>query len=172
MSTQSTVYRTFGDLVDAHQVEVCRYLLRLTGNPAEADDLFQDTFLRALPVFDRLRAGSNHRAWVCRIATNAFLNHRCRRTRRREVPLPEELSPRRSSHAAPYDCRATAAICRYAILRLPPRQRAAFVQRNLHGLTYADIARAMGCSEAAARVNVYQAVKRMRRELINAEVQR
>ena len=67
--------RTFGDVVDAHQEEALRYLRRLTGDPDVADDLFQETFLRALPAFDQLKTGSNHRAWIYRIATNAFLNH-------------------------------------------------------------------------------------------------
>jgi len=68
--------RTFGEVVDAHQVEVMRYLRRLTSNGAEAEDLFQETFLRALPAFGRLRTGSSHRVWLYRIATNVFLNER------------------------------------------------------------------------------------------------
>ncbi len=50
MPTPSRSYPTFGALVDAFEVEVYRYALRLTRNPAEADALFQETFLHALPT--------------------------------------------------------------------------------------------------------------------------
>ena len=71
----------FGQFVDTHQVEILGYLRRLTGDATTADDLFQETFLRAFGAFSRLSAQSNHRAWLYRIATNQFLNHRRRRRR-------------------------------------------------------------------------------------------
>ena len=89
--------QTFGEVVDAHQTEVLRYLRRLTSNGAEAEDLFQETFLRALPAFRRLRTGSSHRAWLYRIATNVFLNDRRASRRRKDIPLTVDVpEPRRS----------------------------------------------------------------------------
>ena len=161
--------RTFGDVVDAHQAEVLRYLRRLTGDPAEAEDLFQETFLRALPAFDRLRTGSNHRAWIYRIATNAFLNHRRRQRRRNEVPLAVELAAPSRSPDYQHQARAAVTACREAIVALPPRQRTAFVQRNVLGWDYSRIAEVMGGTHAAARANVYQAARRLRRRLADME---
>lgn len=132
MSTPSRSYPTFGALVDAFEAELYRYVLRLTGNRDEADDLFQETLLHALQAFNRLRPRSNHRAWLYRIATDAFLN----------------------------SCRA--ARCIRAITCLPPRQRAAFVQRALEGCAFPEIVTALGCSQAAARANVHQAARRLR----------
>ena len=109
--------RTFGDVVDAHQAEVLRYLRRLTGDPIEAEDLFQETFLRALPAFDRLRTESNHRAWIYRIATNAFLNHRRRQRRRNEVALGVELTAPGRSPDLQHQARAAATACREAVVR-------------------------------------------------------
>ena len=173
MSTPSHSYPTFGAVVDAFEVEVYRYLLRLTGNPAEADDLFQETFLRALKAFSRLRPRSNHRAWLYRIATNAFLNACRAASRRREVALPAELvGGRDQDHGARLDRAAAAARCIRAITSLPPRQRAAFVQRALEGLAYAEIAAALGCSQSAARANVYQAARRLRGMLGSTESRR
>ncbi|MDA1096216.1 MAG: RNA polymerase sigma factor [Chloroflexi bacterium] len=161
--------RTFADFVDAYQTEILRYLRRLTGDRAEADDLFQETFLRALPAFNRLKTGSNHRAWIYRIATNAFLNHRRRQRRRHEVPIGVELATpgRRQDHV--HQARATALVCRAAVVSLPPKQRAAFVQRNVLGWDYSRIAEAMGCTRSAARANVYQAARRLRRLLTDKE---
>ena len=155
----------FSELVDEHQTEILRYLRRLTGNPTTAEDLFQDTFLRAFGGFARLRPGSNHRAWLYRIATNLFLNHRRARGRRAEVALTPELPSRGSSPTTAYDGVADLAALRRAIGGLPRRQRAAFIQRQLHGLSYREVGAALGCSEAAARANVYQAVRCLRREL-------
>jgi len=111
--------RTFGDVVDAHQAAALRYLRRLTGDPAAAEDLFQETFLRALPAFDRLRTGSNHRAWIYRIATNAFLNHRRRQRRRNEMSLGVELAAPVQSPDRQHQARAAATACRQAVVSLP-----------------------------------------------------
>ena len=161
-------YPTFGDFVDAHQAEVHQYLRRLTGNLDDAEDLFQETFLRALPAFSRLRTNSNHRAWVYRIATNVFLNHRRTVRRRNEVPLDGAESGF-SEASSSLNATIALATCRRVVASLPRRQRAALVQRNLLGFTYRAIAATMGGTETAARANVYQAVRRLRRELIDRE---
>ena len=155
----------FGELVDMYQTEILRYLCRLTGDPTAAEDLFQDTFLRAFGGFTRLRSGSNHRAWLYRIATNVFLNHRRAFGRRAEVALPAGLPTKRPSPSTAHDGVATLAALRLAIGRLPRRQRAAFIQRQLHGLSYREVGAVLGCTAATARANVYQAVRRLRREL-------
>ena len=150
-----------------YQTEILSYVRRLSGNPATAEDLFQDTFLRAFGGFARLRPGSNHRAWLYRIATNLFLNHRRACGRRAEVTLTPELPSRGPSPSTAHDGVVGLGVLRQAIGGLPNRQRAAFIQRQLHGLSYRDVGAALGCSEAAARANVYQAVRRLRRELLN-----
>ncbi len=156
---------TFGELIDRHQVEVLRYLERLTGRSAEADDLFQETFLRAFAAFGRLRPGSNHRAWLYRIATNQFLNHQRTRARRAETGVPDGLPAHEMSVEHRHDLATRAGRARAAIARLPPRQRAAFVQRTIEEMSYRDIAAGLRCSEEAARAHVYHAVRRLRREL-------
>ena len=160
-------YATFADFVDAHQHEVLRYLRRLTRNAAQAEDLFQETFLRALPKFADLTTRSNHRAWIFRIATNAFLNH-CRRTRRRHETSFDAATPS-SAILAHRDATITKSAYKQAVVRLPPRQRAAFIQRIVMGRSYREVAASMGGTETAARANVSQAVRRLRRELTNLE---
>ena len=167
MTTRGPRYETFGDLVDAHQTDIHRYLRWLTASGHEADDLFQETFLRALKAYARLSPNANHRAWLYRIATNAFLNTRRAEARHREVPLPDEVAGSRGSPTARHEARAMAVACSRAIGALPRRQRAAFVQRRLMGLSYREVAAASGGTEAAARANVYQAVKRLRRALFD-----
>ena len=166
------IHDTFGAVIDAYQVGVLRYLRRLTGSATDADDLFQETFLRAFRAFGRLGADANRRAWVYRIATNVFLNHRRTQRRHAESSLGDEPSARALSSTARADDLALRRMYLTAILGLPHRQRVAFVQRRLCGWTYREVAEAMGGTEAAARANVSQAARRLRRELVDEEKER
>ena len=103
--------------MDIHQTEILRYLRRLMGNPTTAEDLFQDTFLLAFCGFARLRPGSNHRAWLYRIATNLFLNHRRAGGRRAEVGLIPELPSKEASPSTAHDGAAALADLRKAVGR-------------------------------------------------------
>ena len=146
--------RSFGQLVDVHQAEVLGYLRRLTGNAADAEDLFQETFLRALSRFRHLTAGSNHRAWIYRIATNVYLNHRRAARRRGEVGLDSLRGPPAARAVSHRDGTVTKSAYRREVARLPPRQRIAFLQRVVMGLSYSEVAAAMGSTQTAARANV------------------
>lgn len=169
VSTESPHHdRSFRQFVDAHQAEVLRYLRRLTGNAAEAENLFQETFVRALPGFPRLRANSNHWAWVYRIATNVFLNHRRSIRRCEEVPLGGDFRTRQAQH----DAALTKTAYRRDVARLPPRQRTAFIQRIVMGCSYQEIAAAMGGTQTAARAHVSQALRRLRQRLIDPGAKR
>ncbi|HKG26471.1 MAG TPA: sigma-70 family RNA polymerase sigma factor, partial [Thermomicrobiales bacterium] len=64
---------TFDDLVERHQAEIFRFAMQLTRNRADADDLYQETLIKAYRAFDRLDGAANHRAWLYKIATNTFL---------------------------------------------------------------------------------------------------
>src|SRR5262245_49410843 len=73
----------FDGIVAAHHAEIYRYLLRVTGRPAEADDLSQETFLRAYRAHHALPLDANVRAWLFAIATNLTRNHFRSEKRRR-----------------------------------------------------------------------------------------
>ena len=155
----------FADLVERHRAELLRYLVRFLGDEHDAQDACQDTLLKAHRAFVRLTPDSNVRAWLYRIATNSARSHARQRARRRARTVHTELdalpaaagpSPERSE-----DLRTV----ERAVQALPPRQRAALMLRRFQGLDYADIARSLGGNEAAARANVYQAVKKLRAAL-------
>jgi len=141
---------TFGELLERHEREIFAYVLRLTGNRADADDLYQETFLAAWPP---PRAG-NERAWLYKIATNKTID-RVRRTRR-VVPL-EDLRM-----AAPERDGVTLSDLATAVRALPTGQRAAFVLRKVEGRSYAEVANVLGCSEEAARSRVAEAMKKVK----------
>lgn len=154
--------QSFAVFAEQQRPAILRYLVRLLGDEAEAQDVCQDALLRAHRAFARLPRDSNLRAWLYRIATNCARNAdrgRGRRAARRAEVDPETLPAAATPSAdAGEQLRAVAR----AIRALPPRQRAALMLRRFEGFGYAEIAAALGGSEAAARANVYQAVKRLR----------
>jgi RNA polymerase sigma factor (sigma-70 family) len=147
----------FGRFLDEHRREVYRLLRALVG-PHDAEDCFQETFLAALRAYPRLRDGEDLRAWVLTIATRKAIDH-ARAARRRPAPL--ERPPER---AAPEPEAADPELWRM-VGALPPKQRAAIVHRYVLDLPYAEIALALGCSEAAARASAAEGRRRLREML-------
>jgi RNA polymerase sigma factor (sigma-70 family) len=160
-------------LLAKHGLELARHLRRLVRDDDVAADLLQDTLLQAHGALARLKPGSNERAWLYRIATNAALNHL--RSRAREAKALERHA-READVAAPswlHEDRPGAATGetdpRHAtvwtrVAELPERQRVAFSLRASAACDYEEIARRMGGTAAAARANVYQAMKTLRKE--------
>jgi RNA polymerase sigma-70 factor (ECF subfamily) len=161
----------FESLIEAHSAAVFGYLWRLLRDEADAEDCLQETFLRAFRAYPRLRAGAhaNPAAWLYRIATNTARTHQRRRARAdsRTAALDPALAAAGdgSSPARLAEQRLALAALARAVDALPHQQRAALILRKYQALSYGEIAETLECSEAAARANVYQAVKRLRREL-------
>ncbi len=155
---------SFADLVERYQAEIYRFALHLTRNRADADDLYQDTMLKAYRAFDRLDGAANHRAWLYRIVTNTFLSNR--RKASREGPLDADVEANvpagELDQAASLDARDTLMEIREFILGLPAKQRVALILRKYHDMGYDEIAATLKCSEAAARANVHEALRKLR----------
>jgi RNA polymerase sigma-70 factor (ECF subfamily) len=155
---------TFDDLLDRHQGEIYRFALQLTRNRADADDLYQETLIKAYRAFDRLDGAANHRAWLYRIATNTFLSGR--RKAKREDPLDETLEAVLPAdpvdHVANFEARDLLLEVQSFVAELPDKQRVALILRKYHEMDYADIARNLKSSEAAARANVHEALRKLR----------
>lgn len=155
---------SFDDVLARYQAEIYRFAAHLTRNHADADDLYQETVLKAYRAFDRLDGAANHRAWLYRIATNAFLSDR--RKRGREGPLDGERAEAIPAVATDDDARLDArdllAEVDAFVQALPTKQRVALVQRKYHDLSYAEIAVTLRCSEAAARASVHEALRKLR----------
>jgi RNA polymerase sigma-70 factor (ECF subfamily) len=168
---------SFAEIVTLHQEAVYRFLLRFTRNISDAQDLFQDTFLRAHRAYAALPKDANVRAWLMRIAINLTKNYVRDRQRRRRVIVDSEVefSPQgKQEILAPSDTegimisREITQTLLTAIDTLPFRQRVALVQRQFEGLEYPKIAANLGCSPESARAHVYQALRKLRVALDHA----
>ena len=141
------------------------YLGRLLGNAADAEDVFQETAVRALQA-KRQAPAAELRPWLFRIATNRALDLIRRRRKTAEVDALEAPGPGVEQHV---ETRITLRAVRQFVDALPPKQRAAFILRRYEGTEYAEIGAALGCSEDSARANAYQALKRLREHFLGRE---
>jgi RNA polymerase sigma-70 factor (ECF subfamily) len=158
----------FETILEAHHAEIYRYLLRITARAAEAEDLSQETFLRAYRAYRALAPDANVRAWLFTIATNLTRNH-FRAERRRTLAHATVRATRAETDGAGPEGETvfneTRARLDAVVAGLPLKQRLAFVLRKIHELDYDAIARSLDCSSESARAHVFQALKKIRREL-------
>ncbi len=157
----------FESIVAAHHGEIRRYLLRTTGRATEADDLSQETFLRAFRAFRGLPPDANVRAWLFAIATNLMRNHFRAQSRRRRAYAAVAVEPRGPDGRPEAQAESSEARARLEglIEGLPLKQRLAFTMRKMHGLEYEAIGQSLRCSVDSARANVFQALRKIRRGL-------
>jgi len=160
----------FEELIERHHDEIFAYVWRLLASDGrndrktESEDLVQEVYLRAYRSFSRLRANTNHRAWLYKIATN------CAYSRLRQIRDGRgKIAALASVAAATGSASDTAASdrqidrrLRFLVNQLPAKQKACVTLRYLQDLDYPEIAQVLGCSQESARANVYQAIRRLR----------
>jgi RNA polymerase sigma-70 factor (ECF subfamily) len=156
-----------------HHAEIYRYVLRVTGRRQDADDLAQETFLRAFRAHRRLPADANCRAWLFAIATNLTRNHFRSQKRRRLAYAAVGTAARDTDDELPDTVTVSqeiGAAVDHVVAKLPLKQRLAFLQRKVHGLDYEAIGRSLECSAETARAHVFQALRKVRRALEGREL--
>jgi RNA polymerase sigma-70 factor (ECF subfamily) len=157
----------FDDLIRAYQKDVYRMASRLTRDAAEADDLAQETFLRAYRALSGFRGDSSLRTWLIRIVTNLSLNvvQSARVARRDEGDVESAAAPvAPPGDAALIDGERRGRL-RPAILALPPKQRATLMLRVEEGMKFNEIAKVMGCTTGTAKANFFHAVAALKEAL-------
>jgi RNA polymerase sigma factor (sigma-70 family) len=146
----------FQHLLDAHGADLHRFCVAQAG-PDHGPDCFQETVISALRAYPDLQDAANLRGWLFTIAHRKVIDHH-RATGRRPVPVVAVPDRGGEPTAADGDLWSQVAT-------LPDKQRGAVALRYLGDLPYADIAAALGCSEAAARQNVRAGLARLRVEV-------
>jgi RNA polymerase sigma-70 factor (ECF subfamily) len=165
--------RTFECLMSDHHAEIYRYVLRVTGRRQDADDLAQETFLRAFRAHRTLPPDANARAWLFAIATNLTRNH-FRSQKRRRLAYAAAVTEARDADEERPDgvtlSREIGTAVDRVVSGLPLKQRLAFLQRKVHGLEYDAIGQSLQCSAETARAHVFQALRKVRRALEGREL--
>jgi RNA polymerase sigma-70 factor (ECF subfamily) len=151
------------------------YAMILTRNQAEAEDLVQETYLRALPAIDRLRPDSNIKSWLFRILRNVWLNQlRKLRTDPQIVYIDadgsaadEPIDSRKHSYDA-YVSKLETNQVRAAIEQLPTEFREIILLREFEELSYQEIAELLDCPAGTVMSRLARARSRLRVMLSSA----
>lgn len=159
---------TFDDIFARYHGPIYGYILSMIGNPEQAQDLTQDTFVKAykaLPTTDLILP-----AWLYRIATNTALD--ALRHRRRLVWLPFAPGQDAAIAADEPDLPTSLAegeTVRLALSRLTPPQRACLLMRARDGLSLDEISHAMNMSKGNVKITLYRAKERFRSVYLDLE---
>ena len=161
----------FRALVEKHSRSAFRLAYRMTGNEQDAEDIVQESFLRAFRHLGRFEARANFGTWLYRIVANRGIEHirtrQSRQNRARMEPIDEAAMPA-SQAPGPDRLAESGDISRRvaaALDGLSPLERAAFTLRHYEGRTIDEIGRTLGLRTSAAKHAVFRAVKKLRAEL-------
>ena len=164
----------FRVLVERHSRVVFRLAYRLTGNQQDAEDVVQETFLRAFRQLKRFESRASFGTWIHRIAVNCSVDLLRARPKAQacaslddagaggvaETPDEDAIGPDR--WAASAEIRLSLS---RALDDLTPAERAAFVLRHFEGRSLEEIGEALGLRASATKHSIFRAVQKMRRAL-------
>ena len=161
----------FRALVETHSRQVFRLAFRMTGNEQDAEDVVQESFLRAYRQLGRFESRANFGTWLYRIVSNCSVDlMRSKQARHDQVrgdsldqagavelPAADMPNPERQAQSAEIDRRV-----QDALRDLSPLERAAFTLRHYEGRSIEEISETLGLGTSAAKHSVFRAVKKLR----------
>jgi RNA polymerase sigma-70 factor, ECF subfamily len=147
----------FEELIRRYQQMIHALTFRMTGSMSDAEDLSQEVFIQAFRKLGSFRGDSQFSTWLYRIGINTCLNWKKRQQRRAQFHHEWAQQPQAADRNDELGSRV-----QEGLLALPPKQRAAVVLTIYDGLTHAEAARALGCSETTVSWRVFAARKKLR----------
>lgn len=184
MTGTGAARRGFQDEALIHLDAVYRFALRLTGTPDRAEDLVQETFLRAYRAWDQYEAGTRAKSWLFTIARNVFLRQEERGKRHDEIVRSETRSGGPGPGEAGVDLVNPVWVSTMgkdpegeffdsivddevlkAIDALPEEYRTAVVLSDVEGLSYQEIGEMMGVPVGTVKSRLFRGRRRLQKEL-------
>jgi RNA polymerase sigma-70 factor (ECF subfamily) len=158
--TYGTHTWTIDRVYRCYREPIARYLYQLCGSTDVAEELAQETFLRALVGWMAFRGDCSVATWLFRIARNTYVNS-LRAPASAQIDTDEFLAiPDKSHDFDPVQQHASSeqrSLIQLALGQLPEKQRSILLLRDAEGLAYAEIADVLGISLAAVKVNLFRA---------------
>src|SRR6185295_2131348 len=148
-------------LYEEYQRPVLAYLTRLVSDREAAEDLCQETFIKAMRGWDQRDASASVTAWLYRIATNTAYDHLRRRRRIRFTALLDSDLPPSGEHSMESRVDEQEPV-RAALEQIPPMYRLPLVLHSYEGRGTQEIADALGCSNSAVKTRLFRARERFR----------
>ncbi len=169
-------YAAFESLVNRYEKKIYRLGLNITGNPEDAEDVLQETFLKAFENLRKFREDSRFYTWIVRIAVNEGLMKLRKRRSDKSMPIEDavneegEVTPREFADWKPNPEQLLAQaevrdILQNAARALPPTYRTAFFLRDVDGLSTEETARALNLTVSAVKARLFRARLQLREEL-------
>lgn len=169
----------FRVLVERHSRALFRLAFRMTGNQQDAEDVVQESFLRAYKQLGKFDERATFGTWLYRIAANCSLDLVRSRKRRSEHVAPagsmegaeglEEIVSQLPTHDPTPERMALSGEVRERVLEameeLSANERTAFVLRHFEGMCIEEVSRVLECQPGAAKHSVFRAVQKLRRSL-------
>ncbi len=154
----------FETLIRNHQRMIHSLTFRMTGSMADAEDLAQETFIRAYEQIGAFRGTAKFSTWLYRIAVNTCLNWRLSEARRFRLHThcAEEMSAQHLNGEYSIAEAGSNPPVQAALLRLPAKQRAAIVLTIYDGMNHAEAAQVLGCSETTVSWRVFAARRKLK----------
>jgi RNA polymerase sigma-70 factor (ECF subfamily) len=169
----------FDTLVRQYEHQVLRLALHLTGSEHDAEDIYQDAFLKAFRYIGNFRFECSFYTWIYRIVTNLCLDQLRRRKTRREdhtvvvdhsgdeIDLLASISDSRSfsNPAKELDRKLLGEKIQAALVKLTPRERMVFELKHYQGLRLRTIGEMLSTTEETAKNTLFRATKKLRAHL-------
>jgi RNA polymerase sigma-70 factor (ECF subfamily) len=160
--------RAYDDLVRRYQERIYATIYHMTSNHEDANDLAQETFIKAFQVLNSFKGGSSFYTWIYRIAVNKTINFLKQRKNRTQMSLDDldfnaehdpdlvalvsEKTPRREAGLAELQEKLNE-----AMLRLSDSHRLAVTLHDIQGMSHEEIAKIMGCNVGTVRSRLFYA---------------
>jgi len=163
---QSGEAAAFDELMRRYKRPVVNFIFRMLGNAQDADDIAQDVFVRVYQNLDTYRSETKFSTWLFALARNAAIDRIRWRSRHRTESIesaPEIVAS--SGTAEEVNAREIGDQIAVAVAKLPEDQRIAIILSEYQGMSYAEIAGVMQCSEKSVESRLYRARQTLREEL-------
>jgi RNA polymerase sigma-70 factor (ECF subfamily) len=176
MGSRNERQQAFEEQALVHTDGLYRCGLRLTGNAADADDLVQETYLRAYRFWEKYEQGTNVRAWLFRIMRNCFINSYRKQSKEPTMNMYDETVPQVLADHATEDTHALKGLELHhhfddevaaAVLDLAEEFRAVVVMSDIDGMTYQEIAGLVECPLGTVRSRLHRGRRLLQAKLSN-----
>jgi RNA polymerase sigma-70 factor (ECF subfamily) len=172
-------HAAFAQLVHTHDKAVLRLALRITGSESDAQDIYQEAFLRIYKKLDRFRFQCSISTWIYRVATNVCLDH-LRKGRQRkessatqvdfdgeEFDLLTRISDDRPAHNPERKLlgRELSARIVCALQKLTPRERMVFNLKHFQGMKLREVGEILNIPESSVKTTLFRATHKLRLQL-------
>ena len=170
----------FEQLVHAHDQAVLRLAIRITGSYSDAQDIYQETFLKAYKKLGSFRFECSFSTWIYRVVTNLCLDHLRKNRQRKETSVVEvnvegdeydslnQIADDRPDNNPEQQvlCRELCAHISRALTKLTPRERIVFELKHYQGLKLRTVGEILNTSEASVKTTLFRATRKLRFQLV------